>query len=296
MPDTLRPAFEDKIILLDVGDIVVSKDIAPHILKKSKKFAAIVASIKEYGSIEPLMVFPTQDGFYLLVDGHLKLEAFKKLGVRTVECLIATDDECFTYNRHVSRIANIQEHKMIANAIKRGVSAAKLAKALDIDILSLQQKKNLLNGICPEAAEPLKDKVVSGSVFGFLKRMKYPRQVEAVGLMVESDNYTRKFIQAIYAATPENMLSEPRKRTQTAHAPNMSRLEEELVRAQGDFRAVEETHGENMMDLTLARKFVKLLLRNEKIDRYVQTNAPDIYQGLKSSITNYGTTFDSIEE
>jgi hypothetical protein len=42
---------------------------------------------------------------FILLDGHLRLEAVKQLGQTHVRCLIATDDEAYTYNKRVNRIA-----------------------------------------------------------------------------------------------------------------------------------------------------------------------------------------------
>ena len=54
-----------------------------------------------------------QDGSFILLDGHVRLHFLKEMGETTVTCLVATDDESFTYNKRISRLATIQEHKMI---------------------------------------------------------------------------------------------------------------------------------------------------------------------------------------
>jgi hypothetical protein len=46
-----------------------------------------------------------------------------------VECLLAQDDEVFTYNKRVNRLAVVQEHFMIVRANERGVPEEKLARA-----------------------------------------------------------------------------------------------------------------------------------------------------------------------
>lgn len=61
-----------------------------------------------------------------------------------------------TYNKRISRIATIQEHKMILRAVERGVSEARIAAALNVNVALIRQKRTLLNGICPEAAELLR--------------------------------------------------------------------------------------------------------------------------------------------
>ena len=58
---------------------------------------------------------------------------------------------------------------MIVKAIERGVSEEKLAKALNLDIKRIKTKRTLLDGVCPEVAEMLKDKSVDAAVFALLR-------------------------------------------------------------------------------------------------------------------------------
>jgi hypothetical protein len=66
--------------------------------------------------VEPPTVWPDAEnpGVYFLLDGLLRIEALKDLGQTTVECLVATDDEAFTYNKRINRLSAPQEHRMIA--------------------------------------------------------------------------------------------------------------------------------------------------------------------------------------
>ena len=86
-------------------------------------------------------------------NGHLRHAALSDLGHSEAPCLIADDDEAFTYNKRVNRLATIQEHYMIVKAIERGVSEEKLARALNVDIKRIKTKRTLLDGVCPEVAE-----------------------------------------------------------------------------------------------------------------------------------------------
>ena len=76
-------------------------------VRRSSKYAQIAASIAEVGIIEPPIVtrHPVERGRYLLLDGHLRIEVLRDLGAADVCCLIATDDEAFTYNKRISRLA-----------------------------------------------------------------------------------------------------------------------------------------------------------------------------------------------
>jgi hypothetical protein len=48
--------------------------------------------------------------------------ALKQLGFDKVPCLVATDDESYTYNNRINRLSSIQEHLMIRRAVERGVT------------------------------------------------------------------------------------------------------------------------------------------------------------------------------
>src|SRR6476646_2786378 len=100
----------------------------------------------------------------MLVDGHLRHAALLDLGSSETPCLIADDDEAFTYNKRVNRLATIQEHYMIVKAIERGVSEEKLAKALDLDVKAIRRRRTMLGGISPEVVDLLKDKSLSNHV------------------------------------------------------------------------------------------------------------------------------------
>lgn len=95
---------------------------------------------------------------------------------------IATDDESYTYNSRINRVSSIQEHLMIKRAIKRGVPPERLAKALNVNASTIVRKATLLEGICPEAAELLKDRQFGINISTVLRKMKPTRQVECVEL------------------------------------------------------------------------------------------------------------------
>lgn len=94
----------------------------------------------------------------------MRLLALRQLGYTDAPCLIATDDESYTYNNRINRISSIQEHHMLRRAVERGVTPERLAKALNVDISQIHKKMSLLDGICPEAVEMLKDQHFSANL------------------------------------------------------------------------------------------------------------------------------------
>ncbi len=280
--DKLLPAFENEIVTIDVNNIVYSKDINVNALN-GKKFEMIVSSIQEVGIIEPPVV-TCKDGHYVLLDGHLRICALKKLEIPKVSYLLSTDDEAFTYNKHVNRLSNVQEHKMIVKAIERGVSIERLAKVLNMDVQNILRKKNLLDGIAPEASELLKDKMISSGVFNYLKKMKPERQVEAAHLMIDMGNFGSKFARSVWLASSDKQLINPIKRSNTLDVEKLGRLENEVSRVQGEYKIMEDKYGIDVLNLTLTKGYIRNLFANNQVCEYLKRNEPDIFYQFENIV------------
>jgi hypothetical protein len=130
---TGKIAFELRKQEVDVAKLLPTKIIKEH--TNIRRFQTIVDSLPELGLIEPLMVYPQKSGeSWLVLDGHLRLLALKQLGWKTVEIIVASEDDRFTYNARVNRLPPIQAHKMIVKAVKNGVKPERIAKALFMPI------------------------------------------------------------------------------------------------------------------------------------------------------------------
>lgn len=114
MKTVVHAAFDLAGVTLPLTSIHPIRQVKPsdHAFGKYK---AVVSSIREVGVIEPLIVHPQRGSrdTYLLLDGHMRLKALQELGRTEAFCLIAKDDDAFTYNDKVSRLSLIQEHAMI---------------------------------------------------------------------------------------------------------------------------------------------------------------------------------------
>ncbi len=62
------------------------------------RYQAILASVKELGLVEPLVVRPAKEapGRFLLLDGHSRYFALKHLGYTRADCIVSSDGEEFT--------------------------------------------------------------------------------------------------------------------------------------------------------------------------------------------------------
>ena len=103
--------FVPEPLLLPMDRILPSRKV-PVGLVTSRKFRQIKSSIEEVGLIEPLSVagLDAGTGQHLLLDGHIRFVVLRDLGHEFALCLVATDDEAYTYNNRLNRVSTIQEH------------------------------------------------------------------------------------------------------------------------------------------------------------------------------------------
>ena len=281
----VKRAFAPELITVRLPLILPSRQVT-HDMLTSVKFAAILASIRELGVVEPLAVYPEPvhgtggEPRYLLLDGHLRLAALAQLGAEDTLCLLATDDEGFTYNRQINRLTPIQEHKMILEAIRKGTTAERIAEVLSVNVGRIRERQHLLRGIAPEVAEMLKTRMVSQAVFRVLRKMKPMRQIELVEMMISANCFTGRYAEMVLAATRPEQLVEAKKVSEGVTAEDIARMEREMEKLYHDYRLVEDTLGETMLVLVVAKGYVSRMLRNQTIAAYLERFEPDLVREL----------------
>ena len=271
--------FEPESVTIAIRDILPLRQVTDAV-RKSRKYRQIKTSIGKVGIVHPPTVarHPAMKGRYLLLDGHIRIEVLKELGIEEVACLVSLDDEAFTYNRQVNRLATIQEHMMILRIVKRGVSERVIAEAFDVDVANIRAKRNLLRGICPEAAEMLKDKHCPINTIQALRRLKPPRQVEVVALMTAINNYAVSHARALVAATPPDQLVDAGKpRVLKGVSPEeLARIRKEVENLREGIDRIEASYGRDHLNLVIAGGYVRSQLGNDAIDRHLAKHHPEL--------------------
>lgn len=281
---TIKLSFEGEPRVIPIACLVPLKVLRSGV-KDSKKYDQILRSVRSIGLVEAPVVAPRPDaaGQYFLLDGHLRIEALKDLGATEVECIISTDDEGYTYNKRINRLAAVQEHRMIRRAIDRGVPEEKIAEALGLEVNSVHRRSRMLNGICADAIEILKDMPCPIAVFDTLRRMAPIRQIEAAELMVGQNNFTVVFAKAMLAATPDKLLvSVSAKRPASVSGEQIARMERELASLQMQVKSFEESYGVDNLQLTVARAYVRSLLHNARVARWIGLHRREYLEELHS--------------
>ena len=285
MPKRVAFAFDPQGVIVSTGNILPLKQIKSNITG-SQKYQQVLSSVREIGIIEPLVVFPQKEkpGAFILLDGHIRLAVLKQLGETNARCLIATDDETYTYNKRVNRMPIIQEHAMILKATRNGVSESRIAKVLKVEVSRIRQKRDLLNGICNEAAEILKTRHVTMGVFKYLKKMKPMRQIEAAELLSAACNFSIPYARALLVATQPDMLVEAGKQraAEGLSSEQVMKMEKEMEVLQRDLRSIQETHGTQVLNLVLACGYLAKIFANPRVVRYLDQRHADIFSELKA--------------
>ncbi len=270
---SVKAAFEFEGVTIRLDKLLPTRMIGEQ-LKQSVKYRALLASIREVGIVEPLSVFPQKGGRYLILDGHARVEALRDIGITEGPCLISTKDEGYTYNQKVNRIAPIQANRMILKALDAGVPEERIAKALNLAIGTVRNNRRLLQGICPEAVEMLRDKQVAQETLTLLKKVRPIRQIEMAEIMVAAGTYSAPYARALVMTTTKKQLTDPEspKKIPGIKPEDLARIEHEMQVQEKDFRMLDETYNEHVMALTIARGYLRPLLENGGVVRFLAQN------------------------
>jgi ParB-like chromosome segregation protein Spo0J len=272
---TMRVGFGRYVVALPMSSITAQRRPTASTQKRDY-YRKIAASLEHIGLIEPLVVFKQPDGTFLLLDGNVRFEVLRDRGEVEVPCIIADDDEGYTYNRRVNHVPPIVQHLMLCRALEGGVSAERVATALNVDVRSIREKRDMLKGICPEVVRLLEGRRLSVRAFAVLRKMKPVRQIEAAEHMIASNNFTLPLIKAILLITKAEMLTDSQPNKATARTDGEARA---LVREhQGlvrDLKTVEASFGSDMLMLAVSLKYLEKLMKNARIKQYLERTLPE---------------------
>jgi hypothetical protein len=149
---------------------------------------------------------------------------------------------------------------------------------LNVDVASIKQKRRLLDGICGEVANILKDKHIAIQALAELRKLAPLRQIEATELMVAMNKYTFGYAKSLVAATPQDQLAEgyKPKRVRGLTSEQVALMERETANLDREFRIAEQSYGTDHLDLVIASGYIGKLLGNAKVVRYLGMHQKEI--------------------
>lgn len=279
----IKQSFSNEFMYLDVYKLTPSKPLI-HNIKNSIKYQQIKTSIAGVELVEPILVyFDNKENEIRILDGHLRIEAMKELGIEKATCIISTLDDTFTPNKHVNHTNAIQEYKMIKKALTK-VSIEKLSAVLGISVENIIEKTNFLTGIDPIVISLLSDKPIPRTTFTILRKMKPIRQIEVVESMIGFDNYSRGLAVSMLDNTPEHLLIKGKKQSikNNKVKPAMLRLEREMTATKEETSKIKHEYGSNTLKFSIARSYIDSLLSSPKILHWFLENEPQYLTELKN--------------
>lgn len=119
-------------------------------------------------------------------------------------------------------------------------------------------------------------------VFEILKRMKPLRQSEAAEFMIAANNYSVCYFTALLAGTPTNELVGEIKPKKVKGVSPEARMEKEFARLQESIADIQDTYGKEHLQLTVVRGYLRKLLGNFKIVRYLLQHRPEYLEEFQA--------------
>jgi RepB plasmid partitioning protein/ParB-like nuclease domain len=276
--NSTKAAFGQYIVTLPTTSINAQRECSKA-MQMTSCYKQIASSLEHVGLIEPLVVFEQSDGKFLLLDGNTRFAILKERGTTEIPCILASDDEAYTYNRRVSYVPPIAQHFMLLKVLENGVSEERIATALNVDLRTIREKKDLLKGICPEVIKLLGPRRLSVKAFSTLRKMKPLRQIESAEHMIASNRFSIAFIKAILQITrPEMLVSPPGKAAMNPQdSGDRSLLEREHEGLVRDLKGVEKSLGVEMLTLAVSLKYLERIMKNVKVKRYLERAFPETF-------------------
>jgi hypothetical protein len=116
--------------------------------------------------------------------------------------------------------------------------------------------------------------------------MKPMRQIESAEMMISANLFTKPYAQMLLAATrAEHLVANDKQKSASNVSPeDILRMERELEKVSQDHKLAEETLGENMLTLVVAKGYVNRLFHNKTVNDYLKRNFKDVSAELHEVI------------
>lgn len=278
----IKQCFNNQFHTYFVNDLTHSRPL-PVNIKNSIKYKQIMTSISEIGLIEPVVIYITENGIQKILDGHLRIEALKDLGITHAHCLVSPIDEAYSYNKRVNRLTLLQEQNMLRKAVESGVPVEKLSAVLGISHNIINTRLHISDGISGEAIALLAEKNIPQNVFDVLRKIKPYKQTELVQTMITLNKFTRKFaLSMLHSLAPEHLITRNKEELHNKDvAKTLVRLEKEMAALQIETQNIKNEYAENNLNLHIAKAYITRLLNNSSILLWLYDNNIDYLDLLK---------------
>ena len=222
-----------KVVNLKIAEVSFSK-LQPRQETDPQKLAELIASIREKGVIQPVLVRPKKDG-YELIAGERRLRAAKKLGLTQLPAIIKDADDAEALQ--LSLIENIQREELNpleeAQAYQQlisefGFNQEKIARVVGKDPSSVSNTLRLL-ALPQEIQSALRKGLIS---MGHARTILALKNLEEQGRLFKRTIKKRLSVRELENLVAQRASGLKRKR-QIGRDPHLVDLEENLQQTLG---------------------------------------------------------------
>lgn len=236
----------------------------------------IEASLRAVGLIEPLIVYPLDDGYEIL-DGALRYRILLDLGVETVPCLIHSSRDGFTGNRMVNQLSSSQEMRMLRKSLEE-LDEKTIANALGMKGIGHRLNKGLLEKLHPELVQAFNASRINLQTARELVNVKTDRQLEILKLMETCKDFSTTFARGLVLKTPTSKRSKvatsksPWSQAEDKKSQLLKKLQE-AEQQQDFYTGLYRQYTTNLLKLVI---YVRSLLNNQEVKVYLQEHHKDL--------------------
>lgn len=278
----LKPAFDLNSIRINIENLEETAHRKNY--RNLISYASILSSIREVGIIQPLVVCPSsKNGRYKILDGHIRFYALKELNQQYVYCIIANDDERYTFDAQINNLSTFQKAAMIAKAVKSNVPLERIAAALAMSEKQILSDMNVTEGLDAKVVGILRTANVTAKALKELRKVKNVRQIQIAQHMKAVHNFGFTFVSSLVASSLPCHFVDPNQQTKNNRVDftEITALEHESNSLEEQAQESLEKYNHQIFELNIIIGFLKRLITNERINGYMMRNFSSHYGKLE---------------
>ena len=237
-------------------------------------FNKLLANLQAVGLLDPCCTWREGNRYYI-VDGFIRYTAMAALGVKTVPCLVLDSRDLYTPNRQVNNLSPQQQEESLRKALEQ-IDEETIARAFGLDSLRAPSSAALHRELNSEVIATLEEGKIGQAAAKELKYVVPERQLEILGMMRESGDFSPAFAKAQVLATPAAGRS--RKRRKNSPWDKSQRARCDLA---GKLAEVEKHHDfysslyrQYVGDLLKLSIFVRQIVTRPALREHLEQNHP----------------------
>lgn len=228
---------EEKVVELDT-DVLQPNPLQARRLITPESLEELVASIREHGVLEPLVVAKTPAG-YQIIAGERRWRAAKILGLKKVPVVVK---ETSTRGMlEMALVENVQREDL--NPIERGQAFKRLIEEFGLPIIEIAQRVGKSSSYISNAVrllslpDAIKDGIISGAITeGHAKALvglEDPKLMVSAYKMILAQDASVRDTEELARRLKAKLKKRPRRRADEVLTEEIFRLAEDLGKATG---------------------------------------------------------------